>query len=210
MWRKLLFQLYRSTLGAGFLCATFYLSRQIGPVLASLIATGSAAILCVGVVLRLRSQPPGKITIVNYAAGVTLPLGYRLGKGRLPTIVALSWLGWTVLAVIGATYSRLQFHAAANATLSPPSTTLLVFLRICWTIDALALFAFLRVFIHRPAPSLIKPTATVALVLAGSIFLSLAGRPGLALWLAAAPIVIVGGAYGLFLAYVLIAKPRWN
>jgi len=210
IFQRTMFYLYRAALGAGFVFGAAYLTNKPTPLLASLTMVAAAAVLCALVALLLKSQKPGKITFVNYAAGVALPLGYRIGRGRLLPIVICSWLGWSVLSVIGAVYPKLQLQAAASSPSGPPGTTFMVFLWISWVLNGLALLMCLRVLVMRPAASLIKPTAAMLLFFGGSVALWQLGHPVKAMLLSYAPILIFGGGYALFIVVVLITKPRWN
>jgi hypothetical protein len=62
--------------------------------------------------------------------------------------------------------------------------------------------------------SLMKFTATLAAVTAGSVYLFSHGHPTAAAWLAVAPLLVTVGGYGLFMLVMIFAarsgKGRWN
>src|SRR5262249_37311956 len=75
------------------------LVQRFGPWQALGIWAGSMAVLCTGVALILHSQTPQKVTPANYVAGFVLQWGYRVGRGKLSAIVAISWVIWVLLGV---------------------------------------------------------------------------------------------------------------
>ena len=86
-------------------------------------------ILCCLVALGMHMQPMGKVGIFNYLAGIVLPWGYKIGRGKLVPIVIESWIRWVllgaavvVLAAHGYRRSFAQLGSARRPTGSRIST----------------------------------------------------------------------------------------
>src|SRR5262249_38458976 len=57
------------------------------------------AAVCGGVALLMHVQKPGRITPINYIAGIVLPWGFAIGRGKLLPIVIESALRWLLVGV---------------------------------------------------------------------------------------------------------------
>jgi hypothetical protein len=162
---------------------------------------------CLAGAALLASQPVGRATPAGQLGAKFVRWGFRVGKGRLPHAVAVSIVIWLIIgaAVILAVASRgnLAFAAlvvalAANA------------LALCYTIGV--------VLSSSSIPRFARSLGPVMLVLLGTSAAGLwlhfgAGRTLAGAGLAAAPILLVGGGYGAFLAVMLVGMKRgarWN
>ena len=167
-----------------------------------------AAGLCILGSLLIARQPLGRATTAGMIGGSVVRFGYRVGRGKLPAAVAISWFFWVVVgsATIGIYNYRHDLWACL--------------LLLAWLVDGLALAYIVRIMLTahgngRIPPSLIKVTAVIALILIGSIVLNAVGTPWSqrsALLLAGGPTLLVGGGYGLFVLVILTVgkNARWN
>src|SRR4051812_22532891 len=136
--------LYRLLMFALTGVACIWLSRAVSPWAAVGIWAAGIGALCCAVALLMRLQKPGRVTVVNYLAGIILPWGYKIGRGRLWPIVVESWLRWVLLGVL---LVVLTPHGLGGITAigreAPPapaaeyhrSMTMTVLLLISWIID---------------------------------------------------------------------------
>src|SRR5436309_1309216 len=82
---------------AAYVCTTLTSRTAMWPSIA-LWALIMAA-LCGGVALLMKRQAPGRVTAINYLAGIVLPWGYRIGRGKLLPIVIESWFRWLLVGI---------------------------------------------------------------------------------------------------------------
>jgi len=209
--------LYR---GASILLAVgtcWWLTGNVGAMTALAIWVGASAAMCAMAAVLLHRQAPGRIGVVNYAAGFVLPWGYRIGNGRLTAIAITSAIIW---ALLGAAVVTLRIPASSAAHVDNTHAVLRALLLMSWIIDGGALLYLLSVMSRSPGlvRSLLKVTAIVAAMLIASVALTLFSHPGsgtmmpLALAISGGPPLVVGSAYGLFLLVMLTVgrNARWN
>ena len=192
-------------------------ARQFGSPLAWGVWTGVAALLCVGGVLLIKSQPMGKATIAGRIGYQVAHFGFRAGQGTLFAVAWISWLVWVVVgsAVIWMTADGWQPMRTAMAA--------------AWTVDVLAIFYVVGIQlanrprriegVHTPMrlPQSVQKLVGVGMALV-SVSLVLWWVPGTpaaqlaALTMAAAPIVVLGGGFGVFMLIVMTVgkNVRWN
>ena len=216
-------------IGAAVACAA--LVQRFGPWKTLGMWTAATGIACVGIGLILRRQKPEKVTIANYVAGLVLQWGYKVGRGKLPAIVGVSWAIWVLLgvAMVLAVHARhgsvsVAQDQPARASAAPPqvrSTALMVFLEIAWVIDGGALLWIGGLLATSTNTGhMMRSLGPIAAVLVGMIASSVAlvtltdsaRAAWLALGIAGGPLLAVGGAYGLFIVVILTAgkNARWN
>jgi hypothetical protein len=180
--------------------------------------------VCVVTALLLSRQPMGRIGFINRAAGLVLPWGFRIGKGRLWPAVLTSWLIWSAVgaAVIALASGGVGAGGATDGG-SSSFVTLRVLLFLSWLIDGGALLYVVGVAIVNRSgsggmkASLLKVTSFLAVVLIASMVLTFTGsgsaaRLSLALAISCGPPLLFGAGYGVFLGVMLTAgrKARWN
>jgi hypothetical protein len=217
-------------IGAAAACAA--LVPRLGPWNTLAMWSAATGIACAGIGLVLRSQPPEKVTIANYAAGLVLQWGYKVGRGRLPAIVAVSWAIWVLLGVA----MILSFHARSDgsvgilsfghseqaaATPQVRSTATMISLAVAWVIDGgvllwiIGLLATSTNTVHMMR-SLGPVAAVLTAMIASSVALVTLTESTKAAWLALAiaggPPLAIGGAYALFIVVILTGgrNARWN
>jgi hypothetical protein len=217
-------------IGAAVACAS--LVQRCGPWKTFGIWAAATGIACAGVGLILRSQPPEKVTIANYVAGLVLQWGYKVGRGKLPAIVGVSWAIWVLLGVpmilaVRASHGGgggvLPFSHAEQTTATPQvrSAAMMVFLAIAWVIDGGALLWIIGLLATSTNTAhMMRSLGPVAAVLVAMIASSVAlvtltdsaRAAWLALSIAAGPPLAIGGAYGLFILVILTVgrNARWN
>jgi hypothetical protein len=110
------FPKYLAWLALAAACAT--LATRLGPGKGLAAFALSMAILCVGIAMIVHHQPPQKITLANYMMSFILPWGYRVGRGKLPSIVLTSWTIWVLIGLAIA----LAINARAHNPEQPPPT----------------------------------------------------------------------------------------
>lgn len=203
--------------------ATGYL---LGTWLGAAMAMGVAALLAVllsgvGAWLLQRSKV-GEVTWRNRIAAWLLPYGYKLARGRLPGIAAVSAVvfaaiaGAVILAMALAATGQVPV-AAGVAGGTAPTTGMSWLLVVAWLVDGGALLHLLSTLSQLPAGSspartLWKLVTVVVLLLVGSVVLLLAGHADAALWVAGGPPLGIGVCYGLFVLLLVTAgrNARWN
>jgi hypothetical protein len=214
-------------IGAAVACAA--LAQRFGPWKTLGIWGAAVGIACIGIGLILRSQTPEKVTIANYAAGFVLQWGYKVGRGKLPAIVGVSWAIWVLLglAMVLAIQTRhgggiSSAHAGAvSAAPQVRGTATIVLLGVAWVIDGGALLWILGLLATSTNTAhMVRSLGPIAAVLVGMIVSSVAlvmltdsAKPAwLALASAGAPPLAIGGAYALFIVVILTAgkNARWN
>lgn len=219
--------------GAALACAG--LVPRFGPWSTLGIWTAVTGIACAGIALILHSQPPEKVTIANYVAGLVLQWGYKVGRGKLPAIAGVSWAIWVLLGVA----MVLSVHArhggstgggavppdhsvsASAATPQARSTAAMIALAVAWVIDGGALLWIVGLLATSTNTAhMMRSLGPVAAALFGMIAASVAlvtltdssKAAWLALSIAGGPPLVVGGVYGLFIIVILTAgrNARWN
>jgi hypothetical protein len=214
-----------SLAAAGAICAE--LALKLGPWRAmALWAIGVAVVGGVVAFLMHRQSPPEKVSWINYAAGVVLPWGYRIGRGKLWPIVATSWAIWMLLgvAVMAATV-RTAGHTQAGVVVATASSqrgpVVMTLLCLAWLVDGGVLLRCIGLLATSANPkhmmrSLAVPMLVLAGILVASIALVVANSTAiaaqLALLIAGGPPLLVGGGYGIFVLVMLTAgrNARWN
>ncbi|QOV91580.1 hypothetical protein [Humisphaera borealis] len=158
--------------------------------------------------LLIARQSLGRATTTGMIGSAVVRYGYRVGQGMLPAAAAISWIVWTAVgtAAIAAFHSRSDLSS--------------VLLLVSWLINGLALMYLIGTLIlasrgGRVPKSIVKVSLMLAAILAGSVILNAIGTPWsqrTALTLAGAPIVLIGGGYGLFILVILTfgRNARWN
>jgi hypothetical protein len=175
------------------------------PAMAVAVWSGLAAGLCgIGAVLLAR-QPVGMATASGQVGAGFLRWGYRVGRGKLPGIVLVSWLIWSVLgaAVIGMTAFRAE-----------PRTPWMI---LSWAIDGMALLYLVGVALINPrrAGALLVPLAVVLGMIAGSALLWRTGTESAqekALLIGGAPIPVLALGYALMMGAMMLGgrKGGWK
>jgi hypothetical protein len=164
-----------------------------------------AIALCGSVALALTRSPSGQISAINHLAPIILPLGFHIGRGKLPPIVVCSSVGWITVGSLAA------IHAVTGFQIIRPSdghhSWVLSGLMILSVLVDCILFVFLSTLATKnlslKSPGL-KPMMTVLSILAATVFAAILlwnlGWPASATVLAGAPPILVGGFYtSLFL-----------
>lgn len=188
---------------------------------ATTTAIGGA--LAVTGALVLRSARVGQITWRNRVAGLLLPWGYVLGRGKLPGIVLACTAIWSALAaavLLSLAGTAVVPNAGAAPTPVAPANggSSSPWLLLAWIVDGACLLYLLGMLTKYFAPhaqvtrSQLKLVLVLVVMIVGSIVLHLAGYAGPALLVAGGPVALVGGAYGLFLGVILLfgRNVRWN
>jgi hypothetical protein len=206
-------------IGAAIACAA--LARRFGPLKAIGLWAGLMAALCAGVAMILHRQTPEKVTPANYLAGFVLQWGYRVGRGKLPAIVVVSWAIWLLLGVAMVVSVHFRGFGQPAAQQQRRSTLVMVLLTVAWVIDGTVLLRIIGLLATGPnARHMLRSLGPVAAVLVGMIGSSIvlvARTPSvnasrLALLIAGGPLLFVGVGYGLFVLVLLTAgkNARWN
>ncbi|HYD02052.1 MAG TPA: hypothetical protein VEB22_12565 [Phycisphaerales bacterium] len=176
-----------------------------------------AALLCAAGALLIRSQPVGTPTMFGRIGYLVTHFGFRAGHGRLPFAAAVSWCVWSVVG-LGAIWVAVTWW-----------TPIVGAMALSWVVDVLALlFLWGIVLQNRPRPGAGGPPAQrapgavvklsglgVAVLTVSAALWWLVGTPAAqfaALAIAAGPLVVVGGGYGLFMLALLTVgrNVRWN
>jgi len=212
LWRLIMFSL------TAFVCV--WLNKLVPAAAAIGIWAVGVGILCCLVALGMHRQPVGKVTVFNYLAGIVLPWGYKIGRGKLLPIVIESWIRWVLLgaAVVALTAHGFDSLAPSGYHRGPVVSTLLL---LCWVIDAAVLFRIVTMLAIRANDNPLPPkTFPPILALFGMIVVSAglvifghsAAADRIALLICGGPILLIGGGYGLFLLVMMTAgrKARWN
>ncbi len=146
----------------------------------------------------LHGAPLGRVSWRNRAAVPLAPWLHVLGGGSLPGLLSASWCCVTLLAAAGALGRDCPWLLAA------------------WLLDGWAGAYLMRVRVrschHRAQRRAVDAVlgGLVTLAMAGLVA-ALLGAPRVGAVLAAGPLLLVGGLYGLWLGSVLLARPRrWN
>ena len=202
---RVLWMMLRGIVIAAVAIGCAALALRIGAWLALGCWALACAMICGIVALLMQRQPPEKIGIVNYAAGVVLPWGYRIGRGKLMGIVATSWAIWVLVgaAAIIAVTSRGEGGAAVSVTADGKRSPLVMtLLFLSWAVDGAVLLRIIGLIGTSADPArfvrslgtvmlavLAMIGASVALVLtsdsalAARVALGIAGGPPLAIGL---------------------------
>jgi hypothetical protein len=203
-----------------------WLSKLTGAWIATACWAAILAVLCGGTALLMRAQAPGRVTPINYLAGIVLPWGYKIGRGKLPPIVLCSWLGWLTIGTAAIILTAQGCRPYGAGWSAHPATTeyhrgsvVNALLFLSWVIDGAVLVRLVTVISTRSnpiPPGTLKPIAIITLLLLASIALAIFGhgaaQSNLALLLTAGPIVIIGGGYGLMILVMVTfgRNTRWN
>lgn len=189
--------------------------------LAWAVATAIGAVLAVLGALLLRSSVVGQITWRNRVAGLLLPWGDVLGRGKLPGIVLACTAIWSALAA--AVLLSLAEPAAVMPTTPSPtapgaSASSVPWLLLAWIVDGACLCYLLGTLTKYFAPhaqvtrAQLKLVLVLVVMIVGSVVLQQTGNGGLALLVAGGPTLLVGGGYGLFVVFIVLMgrNARWN
>jgi hypothetical protein len=217
MFKALLLQIIKLGVLFSLIVVAVMLTHRIGPISTMAAVCIGMGIICAAVAVLLRRAPMGKVTLANYAAGILLPFGYFIGKGKLAPIVITSWLVWSMIGAASAIAAAKGYDPRVVAGDGQRHVTVtLVLLIICWIVDVFAILYLWRTITRRlsmrsaAARQLFLMIGLLVAMIAGSAVLWSYGFGGLAVLVAGGPICFVGGSYGVFLAVVMITKPRWN
>ena len=150
-WRLIMFSL------SAFVCV--WLSRLFPAAAAIGIWALGIGILSCLVGLGMRMQPMGKVGIINYLAGIVLPWGYKIGRGKLVPIVIESWIRWVLL---GIAVVILAIHGYRGASSSPAGDyhrgpVISTLLLLAWIIDAAVLFRIITMLAMRANANPLPP-----------------------------------------------------
>ncbi len=222
--RGILFMLLKVVLAA---VACAWLTLRLGPWKAIGAWAMIVAIVCSIVALLMRAQLLGKVTIINYLAGFTMPWGYRIGRGNLLPIVLTSWSIWVLLSVAVALSMMPQApptdkaNSTAIARSGERGIAVMVLLCVAWLIDGAVLLRLIGVAATSAnAGNVMRSMPPISLLLLGMIGGSVAlvscshssGAVWIAVLIAGGPTLLAGGGYLVFLAVILSAgkNARWN
>ena len=168
--------------------------------------SGLVAILCGFGALLLSRQPVGVATASGQLGAAILRWGYKVGRGQLPGIVAVSWLIWVALgaAVMAVTLFRAE-------QLTP-------WMIAAWTMDGLVLIYLIGVMTTRSGRTrgaLLMPLLAVLAMAGVSGALWRAGTESAretALLIGGAPIPLLAAGYGLMMAAMMLGgrKGGWK
>ena len=209
---------------AAAVAACGWLATGLGAWKALGVWTVVAGALCAAVAFLMQRQTPEKVTFVNYAAGVVLPWGYRIGRGKLVPIVVTSWAIWTLLGIavaIAVVGRRGNASPEAVALGGERSRTVMILLLLSWLIDGAVLLRMIGVVAtgtnrSHQLRSLAVPALVLVAMLASSIALvTMNPRPAAArtaLLIAGGPPLLLGVAYAVFVVVMVTAgrNARWN
>lgn len=195
---------------------------RLGPLYAYAAWAGLALLLCAAGALLIRSQPMSKPTFRGRVGYQFVHFGFRASQGRLGSAALISWGVW---CVVGTAAVWIVHGWSAGAEL------LRLAMGVTWCINTLALMYIWGIVLRnrprgggetqadlrmRVPASLVKLTLAVGGLTAVSVVLwFVMGTPAArlaAVVIAAGPVVVVGGAYGLVLGVMLTAgkNVRWN
>jgi hypothetical protein len=168
--------------------------------------SGVVAVLCGLAALLLARQPVGVVTASGELGAAVLRWGYKVGRGQMPGIVAVSWLIWVILG------------AAVMALTTFRSDPLTRWMILAWTIDGLALIYLIGLMATRTGRTrgaLLTPLLAVLAMIAVSGALWQMGTESArenALLIGGAPIPILAAGYGLMMAAMLLGgrKGGWK
>ena len=168
--------------------------------------SGLVAALCGFGALLLSRQPVGVATASGQLGAAILRWGYKVGRGQLPGIVAVSWLIWVALgaAVMAVTLFRAE-------QLTP-------WMIAAWTMDGLVLIYLIGVMTTRSGRTrgaLLMPLLAVLAMVGVSGALWRAGTESAretALLIGGAPIPLLAAGYGLMMAAIMLGgrKGGWK
>jgi hypothetical protein len=195
------------------------LARKFGSGMGLVLWVAISGLACGATALAMRAQAMGKVTIINFIAGMVLQWGYRVGRGKLPAIIAVSWCIWVLLGTAVVIAINAQFAtsttASPNATASvhePISILMMSLLVAAWIVDGAALLWVTGILLtsgNRSGQlrSLGPIMAILLAIIAGSALLILmhpsAATARTALLIAGGPPLVVGVGYGLFIILIL-------
>ncbi|MCC7399763.1 MAG: hypothetical protein IT455_22045 [Planctomycetes bacterium] len=166
----------------------------------------------------LRVLVTGRMGWRNRVAGLLLPWGYRLGRGRLAGIVVGTTAGWLLLGAA----TLFGWPAITTPAPEPPGATPAPsapwWLWLAWTLQAMALLTVLLALIPgrahgvRVVRSRQKVAGLLVLMIGGSVLLHTNGHTWLAGLVAAGPPLALALFAAGFLAIVLLSghRMRWN
>ncbi len=165
----------------------------------------AALLLCILGAALIASQPLNTPTFAGLIGSVMTRRGFRVGDGRLPPAVLVSWLYWIALG------------SAAIAIVHHRADVWLTLLVLSWLVLTLGLMFIAGQIIvaskaGRVPGSLGKLAGFLTLLLLASGGLAAVGHTGIALTLAGIPIALIGGGYGLFVLLIVTVgrNARWN
>ena len=201
----------QAVLVAATATAALLLTVRFGIGTAAAIWAGVTLLACgLGAVL-LRTSAVGRVTWKNRVAAYLVPWGWRMGKGLLWPIPAVSWAVWLAIAAA-------VFVLMPPAEAEEPGFGWRIALGVGWAVDAAALMYLvgtIRQHYSFRSGKAGHSLRVVCLVLIGLIAASAAlfaiGWPHLAVVVVGGPPLAVGVAYGLFVGAMLVfGNGRWN
>lgn len=205
---------------ATVVCA--WLTSRVGPWAAAGLWSAAVVLVCSGSAILLHRQAPGRISVINRIAGLVLPWGYRIGRGRLVPIVVTSCVVW-MLVGLGASLAmagylaRDQAPPGLSADAGKPSALVMTLLYLSWLVDGALLMRMIGIAAARHDR---VPTSVWVLILALTAMIGISavvalrgdGNPARALLIAGGPPLLIGGGYGVFMLVIVLVgrKTRWN
>jgi hypothetical protein len=207
---------------AALVAAAVVVGVRQGPLFAYGEWAGIAAVLCAVGALLIRSQPMGKPTIAGRTGYTVVHFGFRAGQGKLLSAALISWMVWSLVGA-AAIWIAQGWGAGGEALRAAMGAT--------WCVNTLALMYIWGIMLRNrprggnetqadtrmrmPAPLLKLTGALGGLTVVSLVLWFAMATPAArlaALLLAAGPVVVVGGAYGLVLGVMMTAgkNVRWN
>ncbi|MFO0982838.1 MAG: hypothetical protein U1E76_14090 [Planctomycetota bacterium] len=195
--------------------ACAWLTARVGAGVAVVLWTVAMTMVCAATALLLERQPAGRVSLVNRVAGLVLPWGYRLGRGRLAPIVVTSCVMWALLGLaatlaVSAHLAPRRQPPSAAAGAPAPSVLLTSLLYAAWLVDGAALLHLIGVMAssrRRLPMAVILPALALAAMVLASIVLALptsGGHRPLALLIAGGPPLLIGLSYGAFVLVMVV------
>ncbi|MBC7782753.1 MAG: hypothetical protein H7144_02855 [Burkholderiales bacterium] len=198
--------------------ACYGLTRQLDPWMMVLLWAITMAAACGTAAWLLKTSGVGNITWKNRVAGLLLPFGYAAGRGKLWPIVLTSWLVWVLVAVAVALQTDQRIASTSTTPDATPSRAWAIVLMVAWAIDGAALLYVIGTAVKNFTPgsrsgiTLIKISAVIVGIIAGSIILHITGHTRSAAILAGAPPAALAVLYGAFVGIMVTVgrNARWN
>ena len=194
--------LLRAATGTAFFIAGAAGARWVGLWLTLPLMVCAAALVC-GLVAMGLSRSGGRVSYFNRLAVIVLPVGIRLGRGRLIPMFAWSAALWSAVGMAGAICASLWSHGMLHTSTHAP--VLRVLLIASLFVDGATFVMLTQQAIKQMTPRSagLKPLAIILagllVLMVGGVGLWLANWPWLAVLLAGGPPAIVAGSYSSFI-----------
>jgi hypothetical protein len=224
--RKVLMHIRKIPLICAGAWITWLLAARLGPWFGLAAWAIVMGVLCTTIAYILRHGPVGMITWRNRLAGYVIPWGYRLGRGKLAPITIIAWSIWVGIGVATILVFRLNAPganvaatgASAAASDSGRHPVLGAILLATWIFYGAMIVRQLGYIFYQfrtyssGRRTMIQVTVIMVAIIATTGGLWLAGRHASAVWLAAAPLLIIGAGFGVvILAFLIFGRNmRWN